>query len=76
MPQDDGWHPQALPGKPATQYELADKEGRRAVRATARRSASMWRKRVAPAAQARQVTFSWWVQDLLPVASVADRDLR
>src|SRR5690348_8109188 len=73
-PQADGWQPQALPGKPATQYEWVDKEGRRAVRATARRSASMWRKRVAPAAHARQVTFSWWVQDLLPVASVADGD--
>src|SRR5262245_11019359 len=73
-PQDDGWHPQALPGKPAEQYEWVDKEGRRAVRATARRSASMWRKRVAPAAQVRNVTFSWWVQDLLPVASVADSD--
>lgn len=69
------WHPVAIPGKEFTRYEPAQKEGRSALQATSERSASMWRKRVdvAPALLG-EVSFSWWVQDLVPGANVAEVD--
>jgi hypothetical protein len=74
-PDAGGWHAVSLPGKPATRYAPAVKDGRVAVAAEADQSASMWRRRVdLPASRLGQVQFSWWVQDLLPGAdlSVAD----
>jgi hypothetical protein len=69
------WHELLLPGKAATRYAWDEKEGRSCVSAVSEKSASMWRKRVAkPAADLGQVSFSWWVQDLVPNASVADID--
>ena len=76
VPPDAGeWHAVALPGKAATRYEWSEKDGRLCVRAQSERSASLWRKRVmvAPGALG-EVSFSWWVQDLVPDASVADAD--
>lgn len=71
--QGPGWHHVSLPGKVATRYAWADKDGRRAIAARADRSASLWRRHLAPgAALPREVRFSWWVQDLVPGASVAD----
>jgi hypothetical protein len=69
------WQPMALPGKPPTRYEWAEKEGRRAVMAVSDRSASMWRKRLVPTSSGpREARFSWWVQDLIPAADLADAD--
>jgi hypothetical protein len=70
------WQPLAIPGKQLTRYEWAEKEGRRAVMASSERSASMWRKRLKAGSQrAGEVHFSWWVQDLVPSADLADADL-
>jgi hypothetical protein len=69
------WQPLALPGKSATRYEWSQKEGRRAVMASSEGSASIWRRRLAPAApRAGEVSFSWWVQDLVPAADVSVAD--
>lgn len=71
-----GWHAVALPGKAHTQYATARKDGREAVQARSERSASMWRKHVdvAPTALG-EVSFSWWVEDLVPGANVAEAGL-
>jgi hypothetical protein len=74
-PSVAGWQPVALPGKPRTHYRAERKEGREAVAASSEGSASMLRKRmhVAPD-KLGTVTFSWWVDDLIADASVADVD--
>ncbi|MFN9746518.1 MAG: DUF3047 domain-containing protein [Betaproteobacteria bacterium] len=72
---DDRWHPVPLPGKAATRYEPAHKDGRPAVLAVSDRSASLWRRHVEPSqATPGEVSFSWWAQSLLEQASVADVD--
>jgi len=72
---DGEWQPMTLPGKSPTRYEWAEKDGRRALMATADRSASMWRRRVTlPSSTSREARFSWWVQDAIPAADLADAD--
>ena len=67
------WHDVLLPGKELTRYAWDNKDGRPAIAAVSERSASMWRRRVArDPATLGQVSFSWWVQDLVENASVAD----
>ena len=67
------WHDVLLPGKELTRYAWDNKDGRPAIAAVSERSASMWRRRVArDPATLGQVSFSWWVQDLVQNASVAD----
>ncbi len=67
------WHDVGLPGKAATRYALAFKDGRSAIAANSERSASMWRRKLSVAAEALgDVSFSWWVPALPPLASVAD----
>jgi hypothetical protein len=74
LPSDDeGWHEVRLPGKRSTIYSLSDKQGRRAVAASAERSASMWRKRLG-AVRAGEVSFSWWVDRLIHGADLAQAD--
>jgi len=74
-PGADTWHAMPIPGKEATRYEWTEKEGRAALRAQSKGSASMWRKRVEPGSpKTSEVDFSWWVQDLVPNASVAEAD--
>jgi hypothetical protein len=70
------WHEVALPGKAVTRYGWANKDGRRAIAAVSERSASMWRRhvKVAPE-QLSRVSFSWWVQDVIAGASVAEAHL-
>jgi Protein of unknown function (DUF3047) len=69
----DGWHDVAIPGKTLTQYRSSTKDGRPAVAAKAEQSASMWRRRVDRApGDIGEVSFSWWVQDLVENGSVAD----
>jgi hypothetical protein len=73
VPAADAWHAVPLPGKRETAYTWTSKEGRRAVAATAERSASLWRRKmVVPAQQLGEVSFSWWVPQVLAGASVAD----
>jgi hypothetical protein len=71
-PTGADWHPVALPGKTATEYRWADKDGRRAIEARSARSASMWRRRLdlAPGGYA-EVRFAWWVPALIPQADPA-----
>lgn len=69
----DHWHEVTLPGKERTRYSPVLKEGRLSTAAVSERSASMWRRRLdVPAATLGAVRFSWWVQDLIASASVAD----
>ncbi|MCW5634525.1 MAG: DUF3047 domain-containing protein [Rubrivivax sp.] len=71
----EGWHPVALPGKVRTRYSQERKDGREAVVARSERSASLLRKRLrVPADRLGEVSFSWWVDDLVAGASVADID--
>jgi hypothetical protein len=64
-----------LPGKTATRYEWSEKDGRRAIMARSEKSASMWRKRLQPARHAvGEVSFSWWVQDVISAADLTDVD--
>jgi hypothetical protein len=69
------WQPVALPGKASTSYRPAEIDGRRAILAESERSASMLRKRVEMAPERLgEVSFSWWVENLVPGASVSDID--
>ena len=74
-PAGEGWQPLALPGKAVTRYAWTEKDGRPALEATSERSASIWRKRLNPAvAEVGDVSFSWWVEHLIPGANVSDVD--
>jgi len=74
-PSAEGWEPFTLPGKKPTTYSWTEKDGRAALEATSERSASLWRKKLEPALPpVGEVSFSWWVQSLIPGASVADID--
>ncbi len=69
----DGWHAVGLPGKTATRYSTSFKDGRPAIAAESQRSASMWRRKLQVAPDVLgEVSFSWWVPSLPPLASVAD----
>lgn len=70
------WQLMKLPGKPSTHYAWSVKDGRAAVGAQSDRSASLWRRRVAPELKhARELRFSWWVQDVIPTADLSDANL-
>ena len=74
-PPAPGWHDFPLPGKPRSRYRPVRKDGRDALEAVAKDSASLWRRRVQlPADQLGAVSFSWWVGKLLEGASVSDAD--
>ena len=68
----EDWHDVALPGKEPTRYSWVTKDGRRAIEAHSEQSASMWRRQLNRPAQAvKEVSFSWWVQDLVAQGNVA-----
>ncbi len=70
---DAPWQAVSLPGKAATLYQNDHKDGRVAVAARSVQSASMWRRKLKRTPeQIGGVRFSWWVQDLIANASVAD----
>ncbi len=72
---DAGWHAVLLPGKEPTHYARGMKDGRSAWSARSERSASMWRRKIdVPADRLREVSFSWWVDDLIAGAYVGDAD--
>jgi len=75
QPQPE-WAQFRLPGKPATLYQTALKDGRYAWWAQADHSASMWRHmlRLEPAQLAR-VEFSWWVDGLIAGADLSQPGL-
>lgn len=74
-PIPGGWHPVGLPGKASTEYRATQKDGRAATAARSDRSASMLRKRVdVPPDRLGEISFSWWVEDLVAEKSVADID--
>ena len=76
LPPSGDWQAQLLPGKRATKYASTEKDGRTAWRAESVASASLWRKRLkADTPAVTEVSFSWWVQDLVPGASVAKAEL-
>ena len=69
----DGWTHVRLPGKKPSRYRTTLKEGRAAIEARAEGSASLWRRPLDLAPEALgEVSFSWWVQSLLPSADVRD----
>ncbi len=71
----EGWHEVRLPGKDPTRYRKTLLEGRPATAAVSTRSASMWRRKFkVPPAALGDVSFSWWVRDLISNASVAHVD--
>ena len=69
------WHHYRLPGKQATQFEYARKDGRDVLAVKAESSASMLRRklRIAPA-DLGNVRFSWKVPQLIADADMATRD--
>jgi hypothetical protein len=70
-----GWQAVLLPGKEPTRYAWGEKDGRPALSATSDRSASMWRRKLdLPASTLGELSFSWWVEDLVPDANVAEQD--
>lgn len=69
------WLEVRLPGKARTRYRRASKDGREAIEAHALRSASMLRRRLAPATlPPRALDFSWLVPELVVGASVTRGD--
>jgi hypothetical protein len=72
-PDSVDWHDFPIPGKRSSRYLRVQKGGRLAYEAQADRSASMWRQRLdIPPERLGEVTFSWWVDRLLPQANVAE----
>lgn len=69
---DAAWQAVPLPGKTATRYGWGQKEGRPALAAVSKSSASMYRQQLRRSPQEiGEVSFSWWVRDLIDGASVA-----
>ncbi len=71
-----GWRHFTLPGKAATVYDFARKDGRDMLTAKAGVSASMMRRDVNIAAtKLDTVNFSWQIPELIAGADLAERDL-
>lgn len=70
------WQSVLLPGKAATHYEWASKDGVRAISARANKSASLWeRSWTRNADMLGHVEFSWWIDGILTEANVAEAGL-
>ena len=66
------WHAVPLPGKEDTRYSSVVKDGRPAIEARSENSASMLRRHVQrPSQEVGEVSFSWWVDDLVHEGNVA-----
>lgn len=67
------WSARELPGKRATRYELAQRDGRTCILARADRSASLWRRRLHLETDIlATVEFDWWLGPSEPRASVVE----
>lgn len=75
-PKDERhWKPYVLPGKRATAYRFLEKDGKRVIEAQANASASMLRRVVnLQPEQLGEVSWSWWVDNALADADLADID--
>jgi hypothetical protein len=75
VPANAGWHHLTFPGKTATRFGYARKDGRDAVAVKATSSVSMMRKqvRIEPA-DLGKVRFSWQVPELIAGADMLLRD--
>lgn len=61
-PLIEGWSARELPGKRATRYSLARRQGQACVLAQAERSASLWRRKLdLDAQQIAGLEFDWWL---------------
>ena len=70
------WQSVLLPGKAATHYEWASKDGVRAISARANKSASLWERPWDRSADTLgNVEFSWWIDGILADADVAQAGL-
>lgn len=75
LPEAAPWHAVPIPGKRMTAYVADTKDGRRAIRAEAEASASLWRRKVdLPAERLTDVHWSWWVDEASPGADLTDAD--
>ena len=69
------WQHFSLPGKQATRYVYRRTDGRHAIKATARSSASMLRQSVrVNSRKAKRINFSWKVPRLIPGADLTQRE--
>ncbi|MFT3818522.1 MAG: DUF3047 domain-containing protein [Rubrivivax sp.] len=74
-PAAEDWHAVPLPGKARTEYRWELKEGRQALAAQAEGSASLWRRRLLrPPEPLGEVTFSWWVDQLIAEANLTQAE--
>jgi Protein of unknown function (DUF3047) len=70
------WQPLLLPGKTATRYGWETKDGVRSIAAHADKSASIWERLVSGNGEMLgTVAFSWWIDDILADANVAEAGL-
>ena len=69
------WQHFKLPGKQPSEFTYVHEDGRHAMAASARSSASMWRQvmRVEPS-EFHKVRFSWKVPELIALADMTQRD--
>lgn len=69
--QAAAWSAQALPGKRATQYAVARRDGRSCLLARADQSASLWRRKLdIDAGAIGRIEFEWWLGSAAPQATV------
>jgi Protein of unknown function (DUF3047) len=69
------WHPVTIPGKRLTNYVEDIKGGRRALRADADASASLWRRKVdIRGDKLTDVRWSWWIDGSIPGADLTEAD--
>lgn len=65
------WSARELPGKRATRYAMAKRDGRPCVLAQAEQSASLWRRKLQlDADRLSRIEFDWWLGPSEPRASV------
>jgi len=69
------WHAVTIPGKRVTRYVEESKGGRRAIRADADASASLWRRKLDLAGERlSDVRWSWWIDAPIPGADLTEAD--
>jgi hypothetical protein len=73
---EQGWSARQLPGKRATRYSLAQREGHACLLARADQSASLWRRSLKlDPQQVSQLEFDWWIARHEGRATVTEPEL-